>query len=110
MGMQNKRDINALLDVNNKDISVFVNQTQQDFIAGNAVGADDYEKIENLTGTFELQYEAPGAQAAANTYYLRVYDAQYYYDLIKDAFPWAGSSGFNIYMYLKPNWKRRRFA
>lgn len=98
------------LDVNNKDISVFVNQTQEDFIAGNAVGADDYEKIENLTGTFELQYEAPGAQAAANTYYLRVYDAQYYYDLIKDAFPWAGSSSFKIYMYLKPNWKRRRFA
>ena len=97
-----------------KDISVFYPTPVEDFIAGIAYGNTEDEQIENLTGCFELQYEAPGLDPDQNypakrSYWNRVYAAYYYYDLIKDAFPWSGSSGFKFYMYQKPVWKRRIF-
>lgn len=104
-----------------KDISVFYPTTADDFIAGIAAGNTDEEQIENLTGVFELQYEAPSEEPpdpnvpgdvgyrAKWSYWTRVYSAYYYYDLIKDAFPWQDQSGFKLMYYLKPYWKRRRF-
>lgn len=101
-----------------KDISVFYPTPVEDFIKGVAEGRTAEEKIENLTGVFELQYGAPANEPpteadpigyiAKRTYPTRVYSALYYYDLIKNAFPWKDTSSFKIMMYLKPNWKRRR--
>lgn len=102
-----------------KDISEFYGTSVEDFIAGVANGNTEEEQIENLTGVFELQYEAPSEEPpdpdvsgdvgyrAKWSYWNRVYSAQYYYDLIKDAFTWEGQSSFKLFMYLKPWWKRR---
>lgn len=95
-----------------KDISVFYGTSVDDFIEGIAQGSTIEEQIENLTGVFELQYEAPSMRADQNypakkSYWSRVYSAYYYYDLIKDAFAWQGQSRFKIFMYLRPWWKGR---
>lgn len=97
------------------DISQWYPTSPDDFKAGNIVGNTPEEKVENLTGVFELQYEAPtneppspsdpiGYRATYN-YSLRVYDALLYYDLLKDYSP--SGSKFDLMYYLKPWWKRR---
>lgn len=110
-----------------KDISEFYPTPVNDFIAGKAAGQTIQEQIENLTGCFELQYEAPSEEPpdpdvpgdvgyrAKWSYWTRVYSAYYYYDFIKDRFDWPDSGGssfsgsFKLMMYLKPIWKRRIF-
>lgn len=95
-------------DILGIDITAWYGTSAQDFIDGNVVGNTPEEKVENLTGVFELQYEAPKNEPpdyrATVNYSLRVYDALLYHDLLKDYVP---RSKFNWMYYLKPWWKGR---
>lgn len=91
-------------------MSVYGIDTQQydisttDFMSANVPGNTDEDIVEFLTGAFELCYERPTQQRAVDTYQMRVDDALFFYDIIKNI---SGRSKFNLMYYLKPWWKGR---
>lgn len=70
------------------------------------------EDMEVMAGAYECCYERPREEPpdqkyASESYYARVYRAEFWYDFLKKKFPgWDEQSNFMY--YLKPNWKRSR--
>lgn len=88
------------------DISQFYWLTYDQFKVGYD-GDGNEMSIAQLTGAFELCYEKPADWAAANSYFYRVSNAEYWYDVLEHHPPVpTGDSDFNIMFYLKPYWKK----
>ena len=89
------------------DISEFYWLTYDQFKNGYD-GSGNEMSLAQLTGAFELCYEKPADWAAANSYFYRVNNAQYWYNVLinNPPVPVGGDDGFNIMFYLKPYWKK----
>ena len=89
------------------DISQFYWLTYDQFKAGYD-GNGNEMSIAELTGAFELCYEKPADWAAASSYFSRVNNAEYWYEVLQEnpPTPVGSSDTFNIMFYLKPWWKK----
>lgn len=89
------------------DISEFYWLTYDQFKNGYDANGNEMS-IAQLTGAFELCYEKPADWAAANSYFYRVSNAEYWYNVLinNPPVPVGDGDDFTIMFYLKPWWKK----